>query len=679
LKQRYLSFGIFILLLLSIVALPGCGGGSDASTQPDNTVATVSVNPSSLSLEFGQVRSLSATATNAAGTALPQSFTFSSGNTAVVQVSPAGNVCAGAWDTAFVVCTPATTPGTTSITVTASGKTATVPVNTHRRVASVTVTSTGVPCTSQTQTQQFTAQVFAADGTDITNTVGPINWATGNPDVATLSTTGLATAKRPGAASITAIVNNVVSISAQMITCPPASITLKEKDSNPAVTAFTLNAGEQKTVAATAIDTLGNPITDIVLTYSSSQSSMATVAQTGIVAGVSPGKAAIVASCTPPSCNPGLNTPVYSNLVTVSVNGNSTGAAYATGANSTTIVPIDAATNTAGTPITIPTITISGTTFNPLVNSVVFAPDGNNAYVGTDRGLHTLGVTNNTLTFTLNLPGKVLAVSPDGTRVLISNVTAGLLYAVNPVATPAPTAESFSIPNATAAGFSPDGLKAYIVSGSTIYVYSPALGLTSFTVSSAVNDVAVLTQGNYSYFAGDVGSTISTRATCNNAALTALATAQKPLLLETVYDSSHVFGTDGANLYDVTVGPTTAPCPPPAPAQSLTTASYGVASTPGQLIVLPDGSKTYLTNSTAQLLVYAPGVGTSAINLAAGTTASTTGGATSDGKSVYVGALGTNDVQKVDTASGVVIQIPVNLKDKNGVATTPDIVVVRPK
>ncbi|MEO5937159.1 MAG: hypothetical protein ABIP81_08085, partial [Terriglobales bacterium] len=94
---------------------------------------------------------------------------------------------------------------------------------------------------------------------------------------------------------------------------------------------------------------------------------------------------------------------------------------------------------------------------------------------------------------------------------------------------------------------------------------------------------------------------------------------------------------------------------------------------------LPDGTKTYLTNNSPQVLVYGPGVGATVLNLAAGSTASTTGGVTLDGKSLYVGALGTNNVQKFDTATGLVTPITIDLKDRAGVATTPDFVAVRPK
>lgn len=656
--------------------LPGCGGGNSSSNSTiDNTVATLDVSPASLSLDFGQVVALGATPKNKAGGTLVKTVTYKSDNSAVASVSTSGNVCAGTWDTNFIVCTPATTAGTANITATAESISTVVKVSTHRRIASLTVTSTGVPCTSQTLTQQFTAKAFASDGTDITSTVGTVSWLSTDTTVATIDTTGLATAVKPGKTNISALVNNVISVPVAMITCPPASITIKEAASSPPVTAFTMDVATTKTLESSVIDTLGNPITTITLNYSTSQSAVAIVSTGGVISAVAPGTASVVASCTPPNCNSGLTTPVYSNLVTVSVNGTSSTTAYATGKTSTTIVPIDTTTNTAGTAINIPTVTVNSVAVNPVVNSFVFSPDGITAYIGTDQGMLTLLTNTGTVGNNANMPGTVLAVSPDNTRVLVAGATTVFSYniAKNSI-------DTLAITGATAASFSPDSLRAYIAAGTNLYDYSPPLGgARVITTSSAINDVAVLRQGNYLYLAGDVGSTIAVRADCNGAPLVSLPTAQKPTILETTYDGTHVYGTEGTNMYDVSVTASTAPCPPPAPVQSMATTSYGVTMTPNQLIVSPDGSKTYLTNSSNKVLVYAPVGGMSQITLAGGATASTTGGVTLDGKSLYIGATGTNDVQKIDTTTGVVTQIPVSLKDKNSATVAPDFVVVRPK
>ncbi len=675
LKQRSFTYLAGILILASVAILPGCGGGGSSTAKPDTTVATLTVNPSSLSLDFGQVVQLQATPKNKDGTAVLQTITYKSDNTAVVQVSNSGNACAGTWDTNFIVCTPATTPGTANITATSGGINTVVPVSTHPKLASVQVTSTGVACTSSTKTQQFTAKAFASDGTDISSIAGAVNWVSSDTNIATLDSAGLATAKKPGRVNITALINNVLSLPVPMIVCPPATITIKEKDSNPAVTAFTIDANTSKTLEAVVIDTLGQTIAsaDITLQWSTSQASVATVSSAGVITGLAPGNAGIIASCTPPICNNGTTTPVYSNLVKVSVNGTSAPTIYATGKTATTIVPIDAS-GTVGTAINVPTVTVSGATVNPVINSFVFNRDGNQAYLGTDQGMITLIASTNTVSINPNLVGKVLAVSPDSNWVLIANTN--VVYAWSVVNA---NFNTLQIPGATAASWSPDSVKAFIAAGTTVYDFSPVFGTRNFVVNSAVNDVLVQTQGNYAYLAGDVGSTIATRATCNNAALVSLATAQKPVLLGGSYDSTHVFGTEGTNMYDVAVTTAAAPCPPPNPVQALTTTAYAAAVTPKQLIVLPNGTKTYLTNATPQLQVYGPASGAAVQNLTANSTGSTTGAATSDSKLLYVGATGTNDVQKIDTASGTVTAIAVNLKDKNQAAVAPDFVVVRPK
>jgi trimeric autotransporter adhesin len=675
LKQRSFTYLVSTFILALIVILPGCGGGSKNSTAVNNTVSTLTVSPSALSMDFGQVVQLSGTPKNSDGVAVLQTVTYKVDNPAVVQVSNSGNVCAGSWDTNFIVCTPATTAGTATITATSGGVNATVAVSTHPKLASVQVTTTGVACTSTTKTQQFSVKAFSSTGADITSQVGTVNWISSDVNLVTIDASGLASAKKPGRSNITALINNVISIPVAMIVCPPATITIKEKDSSPAVTAFTIDAATTKTLEAVVVDTLGQTIasTDITLQWSTSQASVATVTSAGVITAVSPGKAGVIASCTPPNCNPGTTAPVYSNLASVSVNGTSAPTVYATGKTATTIVPIDAA-GTVGTALNIPTVTVNSVAVNPVINSFVFNYDGNQAFLGSDQGMITLQATTGAVSINTNLVGKVLAVSPDSNWVVIGGTNTAFVWSVLNN-----NSNTLAIPGATAASWSPDSVKVFITAGNTVYDYSPVFGLRSFPVASAVNDVNVITQGSYAYFAGDVGNTLSARANCNNAALSSLATANKPVFVESSFDSTHVFATEGTNMYDVSLTTGTAPCPPPNPVQALTTTAYAAAVTPNQLIVLPDISKTYLTNPTPALQVYGPTSGASTVNLAAGSTGSTTGGATMDSKSVYVGATGLNNVQKIDTASGTVTQFAVNLKDKAAATVAPDFVVVRPK
>jgi hypothetical protein len=150
------------------------------------------------------------------------------------------------------------------------------------------------------------------------------------------------------------------------------------------------------------------------------------------------------------------------------------------------------------------------------------------------------------------------------------------------------------------------------------------------------------------------------------------------------FDSTHVFGVDGSRVYDLTVSniatPANGNCPPTAN-NSLNTVAFGSTVTPKQMILTSDGVHMFVTNDSNKVLAYnASTATTSSIALQGTATASTTGGATLDGAQVYVGALGSNDVHRIDVAAGTdAQQIAVSLKDSAGTAVSPDFVAVRPK
>src|SRR6266478_722240 len=63
---------------------------------------------------------------NSANTPVATTFTFNSSNTKIATISPQGNVCAGVWDSSFVVCNGSDAQGnpitgTATITATAAG------------------------------------------------------------------------------------------------------------------------------------------------------------------------------------------------------------------------------------------------------------------------------------------------------------------------------------------------------------------------------------------------------------------------------------------------------------------------------------------------------------------------------------------------------------------------------
>jgi DNA-binding beta-propeller fold protein YncE len=451
-------------------------------------------------------------------------------------------------------------------------------------------------------------------------------------------------------------------------------------------TTFTGAAAASQQLTATVTDTAGNPITGLALTYSTSQPSVAAVSSTGLITTIAAGNSGVIASCTPPTCNPGANVPVYSNVVPTTVTGASATTVYVTGANSTSIVPIDTSTNTAGTAITIPQIN----SVQPVVNSFVFDRAGSTAYVGTNQGILPLNPSTNTFGTSINKPGVVLAVSPDGKKIVVADQTPATpqTYIIDATNSGVTTLAITTV--STAAAFSADSLKAYIVSkgNATLSVYSPALPFQTLTppsFSAPANDVTFLSQGSLAYLAGGAGNSITARATCNNSALSnSVATAATPLLIASNFDSTRVYSVDGSNMYDVAVSnialPANSSCPPTAN-NVLNTVAFGNTFTPNQMIVTSDGSRVFVTNNLNKLMVYnATNSTASSITLLNGGTATTTGGATLDSKQVYVGALGSNDVHRIDVTAGTdAQQIAVSLKDAASATVSPDFVVVRPK
>lgn len=663
---RWLTFFVTLTLIIS-----GCGGGNSASTVGAPTAVTLT--PASLSLDFGQVSGVSAAVTDANGNqVLTATTTFQSSNTALVSVAASGLVCAGTWDslTTPVVCTPATTAGTANITATAAGITSSpVVVSVHSRIASLTISAPAVACTSDAQTRQFSVIAKNSAGVDITSTAGTPAWIITNTAIATVDANGLATGKQPGVTTIFASLNRVSSLPASFITCPPAAISIATADAN-SPTSVTLAAAATSQLTATAIDTLGQPMPDIIaaLTYSTSQPATATVASTGLVAAVAAGNAGIVASCTPPTCNSGA-TAVYSNLVKVTVSGSSASTVYVTGTSASTIIPIDTTTNTAGTAITIPQISSA----QPVVTSFVFNKAGSKAFVGTTSGIFLFDPTSNALSVPItSLAGTVLAVSPNGVKVIVAQ--SSQLFVVDTVTG---VAETLAIAGATAADFATDSSKAFILAGNKLFVYPPANPLTSVTLAAVANDVKFLSQGSVAYLAGGSVSGINVRATCDLSSRADISVASAPRFVSASFDSTHVIGVDTANVYDVSVGLTTGPCPP-TPVSTATTVGLGAApAAVNQLLVSPDGTRAFVLSNLSSVLQYNIGSGAvpAAISLPG---AATTGGTTLDSKALYVGISGTNTVELINTSSSVGVAttaIPVPL----GSGVSPDFVVVRPK
>jgi uncharacterized protein YjdB len=245
-----------------------------ATPAPQPKVAMVSVSPSTIAVEEGDLIQLTAIATDATGTVVNVAITWSTDDEAIAVVSSTGVLTAVA-------------EGTTSVSATADGVSGKASVNVRKKVqpASIAVTPTSGSLAVGT-TLQLTADIRDAAGNPLSLTA---TWSSSAPGVATVSSTGLVTGVALGTATITAKVQ-ALSATASITVVPPVSaITVDLGGNEP------LEVGLTRQALATAIDGAGQPI-QVTFTWSSSDAGIASVDQTGLVTGVGKGTATITAA-----------------------------------------------------------------------------------------------------------------------------------------------------------------------------------------------------------------------------------------------------------------------------------------------------------------------------------------------------------------------------------------------
>jgi len=694
-----------IALFVSLAA--GCGGSKSANT----TVAAVTIGTSSLSLVAGEVVGLRVSAVNSADASVPTTFTFNSSNTQIATVSPGGSVCAGVWDSSFVVCNGSDAQGnpisgTAIITATAAGGVTSGPVTVavHPSITSVTVDGVTEPCFSITQTHQFMAHAFH-NATEITSQIGNFSWSASSPAVATVDANGLATARAPGITGVVASVGSTTSPAVFFKSCMPVQIVL-HINGDPAgvpTESAVMNVSDTKTVQADMVDELGAVTPNAPVTILSNNSTVASVSGTKLTA-QSPGGAGLQAVCAPPTCGIGVNTPIYSNLFSIFVNGTSpnTTTVYAASTfpnvpgSSITLIPIDASKTppVAGSPIFLP----------GFPNSLVFDRSGTTGFMGTSNGLAALSATSNLVSLISPIPiGKVLAVSADGNQVIVSNSatdpSTGQPIDNNPSEQrvwlfnkSASTITTFILTGAVAANFDDDGFRAYVAaSNGNVYVLSSFLSPQTISLGGVNSDVTQLPSGPFVYVANSAG--VQSIATCNNAPQTTNPPTNSTTniqFVQSVRNSDTIMALEPTGLDVVTAFPsdltppvtiTPANCPGNI-SYSNNFINFGIGPiTAHQLLVGSAGTHVaVLPAGLNQVLSVVNVTNVAGIPLPAGATEALNGSLTPDGATLWVGVAGTNTVDRINLNSNVdEVQIPMTFKKADGSPAPPNLVVIRPK
>ncbi|MGE5205313.1 MAG: WD40 repeat domain-containing protein [Chlamydiota bacterium] len=678
-----------VLALLFTLGLLGCGSSSRVA--PSNEAITVSISPNpTASMNLGSTLQFNATV-HRGTTVITTPITFISNNKQILQFAPSGLACAGKWDTSFIVCSPGA-PGVVTVLASGFGTPSSITtVYVHPQVTNIEVSSLNPSppaCVSQNQTENLQATVLSGN-TDITPFVGPLTWSALEPGVAKTSTTvtGLqsnqvqVTAAQPGLTHIFASSSGLNSQGFPFETCPAQSISVVA--SSTGTDSLSLAKGSSGILTPTVIDSQGNTISvtgsgTTGLTWISSQPGVATSKSASVTA-VGPGGAAIFPVCTPPACNVNLHAVYSSNVVSTTVTGTvgagtvyvaSTGC-YGTTSCTASLIPINTSTNTAGAAITL----------SSPPNSMVVDLTGANVYFGTAAGLRIFATSTSAFTGTSSVVGKVLAASPDGTKAIVSN-TAGNPNVVYVVDSKASTSSPLLLNGVTAAAFSPDSTTAYLLAGSTLYVYSTTRALQTISLPASASDAAFLTTGTFGFVATPP-STVNLFDGCDNAApqspnTPTVTTVSPPELLATLPDGKTMAAVTSPGFTSIAVTTSAAGCPPPVTATPTFHDLGQGPFTPKQVLVSSDGSRLYVVSNLSTVMIYDfTSASVNTITLSGGATP-LRAALTLSGQTLYVGASD-GTVHVLDTATFTDSQrISVSLCSNSSAGCLPDLVAVRP-
>ena len=236
-------------------------------------VASVIVTPSSAAKKVGETVHFVAQTFDAGGVELTgRTVTWTSEHTDVATIDADGLATA-------------VSIGATTITATSEGKSGTAGLAVAAAVpASITVDPPSVSITTG-QTAQLTPTVKDANGAVISG--APVSWTASSGGVAIVSSTGLVTGQSAGSATVTATSGTVHIDVAVTVVLPPASSVIV----SPSTVSLLISQTQQLT--ATVTDAGGHTLPGQTVTWQSSNPSVATVSESGVVTAVFLGTATI--------------------------------------------------------------------------------------------------------------------------------------------------------------------------------------------------------------------------------------------------------------------------------------------------------------------------------------------------------------------------------------------------
>ena len=241
-------------------------------TVTPSAVATIAITAPQTLLQPTQTTQSAVVLKDAALNVLTgRAIAYTSSNTAVATVNATGLITAVAG-------------GTAQITAESEGKSAAVTIVVPA-VAVVTVNS-ATTILQPTQTTQLSFTMVDAQSNPVTNR--PTVWASSNPAVATVSSSGLVTAVGAGTAQVTVTIDGVTGT--RTITVPAvATVTVAGTNLFP-------NPQQTTQLAVTLVDASATPALNRTVVWTSSAPAVATVSSTGLVTALTVGTTTVTAT-----------------------------------------------------------------------------------------------------------------------------------------------------------------------------------------------------------------------------------------------------------------------------------------------------------------------------------------------------------------------------------------------
>ena len=275
-RRRTTAFAITALIVAPWAY--ACGDGTVEPPPPDPPrPTTVTVNPATARLvSLGATVQLSAEVRDQNGNAMTgTTLTWSSSDAAVATVDGSGLVTA-------------VDDGTTTITATAGSVAGTASVTVEQVPAEVVVEPAAHTLVALGDTLRLSAEALDVNGNVVA--AAEFTWSSSDTAVATVDDSGLVAAADNGTATVTATAGSVAGT---------ASVTVEQVAAEVVVepAAHTLVAlGDTFRLSAEALDANGNVVAATEFTWSSSDTAVATVDDSGLVAAADNGTATVTAT-----------------------------------------------------------------------------------------------------------------------------------------------------------------------------------------------------------------------------------------------------------------------------------------------------------------------------------------------------------------------------------------------